>query len=57
MVEAVAAGQRQGTAVVVYQGEMVDIAHLTYAKQMLALAEEDEAPAGRVMESAEGYPK
>jgi len=32
----------------VYQGEMVDIAHLTYAKQMLALAEEYEAPSGRV---------
>jgi citrate lyase subunit beta / citryl-CoA lyase len=38
LVEAVEAGQRQGTAAVVYQGEMVDIAHLTYARQMLALA-------------------
>ena len=48
LVEAVEAGQRQGTAAVVYQGEMVDIAHLTYAKQMLAPAEEYEAPSGRV---------
>jgi len=38
LVDAVEAGQRQGTAAVVYAGRMVDIAHLTHARDMVALA-------------------
>jgi len=38
LVEAVEAGQRRGTSVVVYKGTMMDIAHLNHAREMLKLA-------------------
>ena len=38
LVDAVEAGQRRGTAAVVYAGRMVDIAHLAHARDMVALA-------------------
>ncbi len=38
LVEAVEQGQRNGTSAVVYQGTMMDIAHLNHAREMLKLA-------------------
>lgn len=40
LVEAVEAGERRGTSAVVYQGAMMDIAHLNHAREMLRLAQE-----------------
>jgi citrate lyase subunit beta/citryl-CoA lyase len=40
LAEAVEDGERRGTSAVVYQGRMVDIAHLNHARAMLRQAEE-----------------
>lgn len=40
LVEAVEAGERRGTSAVLYQGAMMDIAHLNHAREMLKLAQE-----------------
>jgi citrate lyase subunit beta / citryl-CoA lyase len=46
LVDAVEAGQQRGTAAVVYEGRMVDIAHLTHARAMVAMAREFQAADG-----------
>lgn len=44
LVEAVEEGQRRGTSAVVYQGAMMDIAHLNHAREMLRRAQEYSGP-------------
>ena len=40
LVESVEAGQRNGTSAVVYDGKMMDIAHLNHAREMLKRAQD-----------------
>ncbi len=47
LVAAVEQGQQKGTSAVVYKGKMVDIAHYTYAREMLKRAAEHVSPDGR----------
>jgi citrate lyase subunit beta/citryl-CoA lyase len=47
LVAAVEEGERQGTSAVVYKGKMVDVAHMTFAREMLKRAAEYTGPATR----------